>query len=158
MNTRASELHDAFDRGFATAALPADAARTDFLCIQVGGQRAALPLRDIASLHADLRIVALPTRTPALLGVAAIRAAVVPIYDLSAAFGSAGTGGTRWIALLRGGLAGFAFASFDGHARIADASIAATTQRGHISGQFVLDGQPHPILDIGFVLTAIGRR
>ncbi len=158
MMTRASELREAFDRGFAAAEPPADAAHSDFACIQVAGKRAAIPLRDIASLHADLRIVALPTRTPELLGVAAIRAAVVPIYDLSAAFGSSGTGATRWTVLLRDGSAGFAFAGFDGHARIPDAAVAVATQRGHIVGQFIVDGELHPIIDIGSVLTAIGTR
>lgn len=158
MMTRASELRDAFDRGFAAAELPAEPARSDFIRIQVGGKRAAIRLCEIASLHADLRIVALPTRTSEFLGVAAIRAAVVPIYDLSAAFGSSAIGASRWIALLRSGSAGFAFAAFDGHARIPDASIAVATQRGPIVGQFILDGQPHPIVDVGSVLTAIETR
>jgi chemotaxis signal transduction protein len=158
MMTRASELRDAFDRGFAAAELPPEAARSDFLCIQVDGQRAAIRPCDIASLHADLRIVALPTRTPALLGVAAIRAAVVPIYDLSAAFGGSAIGATRWIVLLRSGSAGFAFAGFDGHARIPDASIAVATQRGSIVGQFILGGQPYSIVDVGSVLAAIETR
>jgi chemotaxis signal transduction protein len=156
--TRALELRNAFDRSFAAAARPPEPPHSDFLCIRVGGESSAIPLGDIASLHADLRVVALPSHRPELLGVAAIRAAVVPIYDLSAAFGIPGTGVPRWTVLVRGGSAGFAFAGFDGHVRISDASIAVATQRGHLRGQFSLGGRPHSIIDIGSVLTAIGTR
>jgi chemotaxis signal transduction protein len=158
MTTRAIELRDAFDRGFAAAARPPEPAHSDFLCIRVGGEPSAIPLGDIASLHVDLRVVAVPTHAPELLGVAAIRAAVVPIYALSAAFGIPGTGVPRWTVLVRGGSAGFAFAGFDGHARIPDASIAVATQRGHLRGRFSLGGQPHSIIDLASVLTAIGTR
>jgi len=158
MRTRADELRTAFDRDFAAASRPPEPAHSDFLCIRVGDEPSAIPLGDIASLHADLPIVAVPTRAPELLGVAAIRAAVVPIYDLAAAFGIASTGPARWTVLLRGGAAGFAFEGHDGHARIPDRSIATAAQRGHVRGQFLLGGQPRSVVDLGSVLTAIETR
>jgi purine-binding chemotaxis protein CheW len=147
-----------FDAGFAAAPLPPPPAHRDFLCIRIGGEPCAIPLADIASLHTELRVVALPTRAPELLGVAAIRATVVAIYDLGAALGMPGTGAPRWTAVVRGRQAGFAFAGFEGHARIPDRSIAAATQHGHVRGQFSLDGQPRAIVDLGSVLTALERR
>jgi chemotaxis signal transduction protein len=156
--TRAGELRDAFDRGFAAALPPPEPVHSDFVCIRVGGEPFAVPLADIASLHADLRIVALPTRATELLGVAAIRAAIVPIYDLRVAFGMSDSGTPRWTVLLRGGRAGFAFEGHDGYARIPDAAHAATTEHGHVRGQFSVAGQPRSVVDLGSVVAAIEMR
>jgi chemotaxis signal transduction protein len=158
MTGRASELRDAFDRGFAAAVLPPDASRSDVLCIQVGGQPCAVRLGDIASLYADLRIVALPSHAPELLGVAAIRAAVLPIYDLAGVLGMPGAAALRWIAVHRDGQAGFAFEGYDGHARIADGSLSTAERRGHVAGQLVAFGQPRLVIDLGSVLAAIETR
>ena len=151
-------LGELFDAGFAAAPLPPPPAHRDFLCIRIGGEPSAIPLADIASLHTGLRVVALPTRAPELLGVAAIRATVVAIYDLGAALGIPGAGAPRWTAVVRGRPAGFAFAGFEGHARIPDRSIAVATQHGHVRGQFSLDGQARAIVDLGSVLTALEHR
>jgi chemotaxis signal transduction protein len=158
MSTLARDIHDAFDAGFAAALPPPAPAHSDFLCIRIGGDASALPLADVTSLHADLRIVALPSRAPELVGVAAIRSAVVPIYDLRVAFGRAATTVPRWTVLVRGGTAGFCFESFDGHLRIPDRAIAASSQRGHGRGQFTAGGQPRSIIDLGATLTAIETR
>jgi purine-binding chemotaxis protein CheW len=103
-------------------------------------------------------VVSLPTRAPELLGVVAIRAAIVPIYDLAAALGRSGAAATRWMVVHRAGQAGFAFERFDGHLRIAEGSIAAPSPRGHIVGQLVVDGQPRLVVDLGSMLTAIEHR
>lgn len=155
--TRAHELGDDFDRGFAAAPAVAATAHGDFLCIRAAGQPWAIPLGDIASLHVDLRIVALPTRAPELLGVAAVRASIVPIYDLRATLGSPGAGVPRWTVVLRR-VAGFAFEEYLGHVRVPDRAIAVATQRGHVRGQLTFDAQALSILDLGSVLTAIEAR
>lgn len=156
--TRAAELRAAFDADFAAALPPPQPAHSDLLRIRIAGQPFAIPLADIASLHADLRVVALPTRAAELLGVAALRAAVVPIYDAGTALGLPGSGAPRWTVLLRSGLAGFAFEGYDGYVRIADRSIVAVTQRRHVRGQFGCNGQQHAVVDLGSVLTAIETR
>lgn len=154
--TRASELRDAFDRGFAMLP-PPEPAHSDVLCIRAAGQPWAIPLGDIASLHADVPIVALPTRAVELLGVATVRAAIVPIYDLAAVLDSPSTGAPRWVVVIRRAVAGFAFEGNDGHARIPDRSIAGTL-RGHLRGHFTLGEQARSILDLGSMLTAIEAR
>jgi chemotaxis signal transduction protein len=160
--TRARELREVFDAGFAAAPPPPEPVHRDVLCIRIAGEPFAIPLGDIASLHADLRIVALPARAPELLGVAALRSAVVPIYDASRAFGLPAADAPRWLVVLRGGRAGFAFDGYDGHARIPDRAItpvdAPANRRGHVRGQLVLDGQPRAIVDLGSVLAAIEQR
>ena len=156
--TRADELHDAFDRGFAAPLRPPESAHSDFLCIQIGSEPLALQLTDIASLHADLRIVALPTRAPELLGMAAIRAAIVPIYDLGVTLGLPPAVAVRWLVVARGGTAGFAFERFDGHTRLLDRATALATIGGHVRGQLTVDGQPRSIVDLGSVVAAIETR
>jgi chemotaxis signal transduction protein len=157
MTERADELRDAFDRGFAAPIAPPEPAHRDYLCIRVAGTPAAIALGDVASLHAGLRIVALPTRASELLGVAAIRAAIVPIYDLGIAFGTASTAATRWIAVVAGSAAGFAFEGFDGHLRVAERAIAATAQADGRT-RFLLGGQLRSVIDLRSVLAAIEAR
>jgi len=156
--TRASELRDAFDRGFAAAVLPPDASRSDMLCVQIGGQPCAVRIGDIASLHAELRIVPLPSRAPELLGVAAIRAIVLPVYDLAGVLGMPGSAAARWIAVHRDGQAGFAFERYDGHARTAEDSLKPAGKRSHVAGQLVIGGQPRLVIDLGSVLAALEAR
>jgi chemotaxis signal transduction protein len=158
MTERASELRDAFDHGFAAALPPPAPAHHDYLCIRVGGQALALALDDVSALHADLCVIAVPSRAPELVGVAAVRAAIVPIYDLRLALGGSSAALSRWTVLVRGGTAGFAFDGFDRHARIADHAIARATQGSHVRGQFTLDGQPRTVVDLGSVLAAIETR
>lgn len=158
--SRARELGEAFDREFAAAARAEPPGHRDFLCIRIAGEPAAIPLGDVASLHADLRIAPLPTPAPELLGVAAIRAAVVPIYDLGAALGMTMTRSRapRWAVVMAGAAAGFAVDDHDGHARVVEQAIAASSTPGHVLGQLTLAGQPRPILDLRSVLTAIETR
>ena len=158
MTAHARELREAFDRGFAEAISPQRFSHSDLLCIAVGGESYAIRIVDIASLHAGLRVVALPSRAPELLGVAAIRANVVPIYDLATALGLSGGAPPRWMVLHRAAQAGFAFEHHDGHVRIADGSTSATSRRGHIVGQVPVDGRPRLVIDLDSVLTAIETR
>jgi chemotaxis signal transduction protein len=156
--TRARELRDAFDRDFAAAPRPLGPSLGEYLCVRIAGEPSAISVAEIASLHADLAIVALPTHAPELLGIAAIRAAIVPIYDLAAAVGLAATGATRWAVLVRGDTAGFAFEGYEGHARIHAGAIAASAQPGSQRGRSVVDGLSRSIIDLGAALAAIENR
>jgi len=158
MTTRADELRDAFDGGFAAPPSAPDTGYGDVLCVRVGGEPYAIRLGDIASLHARLRIIGVPTAAPELIGVAAIRSAVVPIYDLAIALGMPGAAATPWIAVHRDGTAGFAFEGFEGHARIPERSVSAGAQRGHLVGQVAVGGQPRSIVDLASVLSALETR
>lgn len=154
---RAAAMHAEFDRGFAEPVRPPESAHTDFLRIRIAGEPYAVALADVSSLHADLQIVALPSRAPELRGVAAIRTAVVPIYDLGVALGAPATA-SRWTLLVRSGTAGFSVEGYEGYVRIPDISLRAAGSGGHLRGQFVIAGQPRSIVDLGSVLTAIETR
>jgi chemotaxis signal transduction protein len=157
MNARAGELRDDFDRGFAAALRPAETGHGDALCVRISGEPFAIRLADIASLHAGLRVVALPTGARELMGAAAIRASIVPVYDLAAALGMPRITEALWIVVHCGGAAGFAFEVYEGHARVPERSTGGAA-RGHIVGQVTVDGQPRSVIDLGSVLTAIEKR
>jgi chemotaxis signal transduction protein len=151
-------MREAFDRTFAAAASPEGSGHSDVLCVGIGGEPCSIRIGDIASLHAGLRIIALPSRASELLGVAAIRANVIPIYDLAAALALPGAGAARWIVVHRAGLAGFAFEHFEGHVRIPEGSMSVPARRGHVVGQLALGAQRRLVIDLGSVLTAIESR
>lgn len=116
MADRALELQAAFDRGFAEALRGPRAATTDLLRVRLDGAPYVVRLSEVAALHVDLPICAVPTPARELLGVAAIRSALVPIYDLRALLGAPTTHAPRWCAVHT--TVGFAFDGFDGLLRV----------------------------------------
>ena len=111
--SRASELRDAFDRGFAAAPAADGGARHELLRIELAGEPYALALSEIRSLHVDLAIVPVPSRAPALLGVIALRGAIVPVYDLRRLLGLPTDRPSRWVVVA--GNNAFAFDHVAGH-------------------------------------------
>lgn len=80
----AAELARAFDGRFA-AAPPERAGPVErLLVIGVGETRAAIRLRDLASLCPAPRIARVPGGAPGLVGIAGVRGRVVPVFDLAA--------------------------------------------------------------------------
>jgi chemotaxis signal transduction protein len=161
---RAADLRAAFDRGFAEAPAAGAAPYVDLLRVRIGGEPYALVLAEIASFHADLRVVPLPSPAPELLGVAAVRTAVVPVYDLRAVL--AATGGTgpgaapRWLVVLRGAppLA-LAFDGFDGHAR-SDAGALPPASDAPIRGVLALapSAELHQVIHLASIRSILQRR
>jgi len=109
----ADELRRAFDAGFAAAPSAPAPAGTDLLVFGLG----ALRLADVSSFHVDLAITALPATDPALLGIAIVRGAIVPVFDAARLLARPPGGALRWVAIVRG--RGLAFGDFRGHARVA---------------------------------------
>ncbi len=97
MTGRARELHEAFDREFARAPRAPDAPGHELLRIALDGEPYALVLcDDLESIHVDLRIVPVPATAPEVLGVGAVRGAIVVIRDLRALLGLETTRAPRW--------------------------------------------------------------
>ena len=142
--SRATELRDAFDRAFADAPARERGAQYELLQIELAGEPYAIALADISSLHVDLAIVAVPARAPALLGVIALRGAIVPVYDLRRLLGLAATRPPRW-AVLAGDNA-FAFDHVAGHFSVAELPAGRVIQR---------DGRSHPLVDFGVALQGV---
>jgi chemotaxis signal transduction protein len=118
---KAAELRNAFDRA---RAVPWGAAAVErienLLAIRVSGDAFAIRLSEISGLATDRKIVAFPSPIPELLGVAAIRGRLIPVYSLAALLGySANAGHGRWLALC--GIeepVGLAINDFEGYVQV----------------------------------------
>jgi len=156
------KLRDDFDHAFTLAPDSEIQARQNLLAIHIGGDAYALRVAEISGLHADRRIVALPSPVPELLGLAGFRGQVAPVYDLAALLGYRRGGELRWMILLRHQepLA-FAFERFDAHLAVTTDQIVASpaqNRAAHLhdavrTGQVVL-----PIIHLQSVLAAIQKR
>lgn len=142
--TRASELRDAFDRGFAAAPAIDRGTGHQLLRIELAGEPYALVLAELSSLHVDLEIVPVPARTPALLGVIALRGAIVPAYDLRRLLGLAATRPPRWFVVV--GASAFAFDQFTGHFSVPELPPGRVVHHG---------GRPHPLVDFAAALQGV---
>ncbi len=158
--TRARQIREEFDRGFAE---PIRAAETDalgLLGISLGGDPYGIRLTEIAGLYADVAITAVPSPIPELLGVAGFRGVLTPVYDLAALLGYAGGGG-RWMILSAARDVAFSFDTFNDHFRISAKSLAGqqgTAATRHVGEVAHAGGRPLPLISIPSVVAAITAR
>ncbi len=137
MRDRIEDLRAAFARGFAEAPAAGAQAEVELLRIRLAGESYVCLLAEISGLHADLAIVPMPSPSRALLGIAAVRSALVPVYDLRVALGLPAGERPRWLVIGRAApTLAFAFDAFDGYCRAG------------VGGNVVIDGRHHQLLDL----------
>jgi chemotaxis signal transduction protein len=113
-----ARLRAGFDESFARPAAVDGDRPEELVGVRFGGDRFALRARELAGIHAHKRIVPFPSDAPALLGLAAVRAALVPVFALAALLGYADDEPAKWIVVTAGPAPiGLAFARFDGSLR-----------------------------------------
>ena len=157
----AAMLRRVFDEGFAAPVSSQSERHEDLLAIQVGAGRYGLRLAEIAGLHVDLRIVAVPSPAAQLLGVVGIRGTMAPIYDLAALLGLPPVSGPRWIVLARAPqVVGFAFDAFDSHLKVSAASLVEADSHQVGGGQYVrgavqVAGTLLPIIHLASILPTL---
>jgi purine-binding chemotaxis protein CheW len=129
----AEALRSAFD---SERALPFAARGVEqsenLITIRVAGDPYAIRTSEISGLVADRKIVAFPSPTSELLGIAAFRGVLLPVYSLAALLGyAAETEQTRWLALCGSEepLA-LAFSGFEGYVHVSLDQIHAAEQTG----------------------------
>lgn len=137
----AAELRAEFDRGFAELQAP-PVPHVDVIVLRAGGAPYAIARGELAAVRVDLAIVDLPSPARALIGVAAVRGELVPVWDLGRLAHGEPVRGRRWCAIARGGHAAVAFDRFDGHLRV-PAPLGAAID---------FDRQLYPVLDLAGVL------
>jgi chemotaxis signal transduction protein len=155
MRGRAAELRDAFDRAFAEPPAGPRPAYRELLRVRLAGEPFALALAEIAAIHVDLEVVAMPATAHELLGVIAVRAQIVPVYDLRAVVGAPRELAPRWLVIARDAPAAFAFDGFDGLVRVVDAPVASSAQ--FASGVVMIDGRSTTILDLEAARAAVHK-
>jgi purine-binding chemotaxis protein CheW len=153
--TLAAALRSEFDRSFAQPHRAEPPQQQDLLVIRVAEHDYAVSLDEVVALHADRKIVPIPSPHAALLGLVGLRGSVLPVYDLRQLLGyPKGTTPARWVLSVRAP-APFAvsFDQLEAHLRLpraellsphaADAAAAAFT-RGSVSTEL----GPRPLLDL----------
>jgi len=133
---RLTALRQEFDQVFAAPdATPAED-QESLIAVRIGGDRYGLSVREITGVAVAGKLVALPSRSPGLLGLAGIRGAVVPVYSLAVLLGYPKAGeSVRWLALCgaREPLA-LALGNFEGYIRVPKSALYAPDRetRKHI--------------------------
>ncbi len=98
---RLDELRRAFDAAFA-APVPAPAECIPVIALRAGPFSCAVRIAEVGGVVPVGRLAVLPCEEPAMLGVAAVRGALVPVYDLSALAGSGRARAPRWMLVAAG--------------------------------------------------------
>jgi purine-binding chemotaxis protein CheW len=150
VESKAAELHHAFDQSFAMPPPQVLEEVEDLLTIRVAGLPYAIRLLDIAGMVAGPRVVPVPTVTPGLLGLAGIRGGVVPVFGLASILGyEEAPGPSRWMVLCGADEPiALAFSDFEGYLRLPKSSLQiASTEAGN-----------RVIIDIPLVVETIRNR
>ncbi|MDB4946074.1 MAG: chemotaxis protein CheW [Labilithrix sp.] len=159
---RARELRLAFDASFAEAPPAQRPDRVELLVIRAGEQRLALRLDGLRGLFVDKVMTPVPSPVAELIGLAAFRGDVAPVYDLGALLGAGeARDPLRYVVLVThaGALVGFAFTAFDGHVRVAPEDVAAAAAGGPALPEVVRhDGASRPVVDVAALLASLGKR
>ncbi len=154
-------LRESFDRGFALPLSTRDGTHSDFLTVRVGGDPYALRLSELLGLAADKKIVAMPSRAHAMLGLAGFRGAITPVFDLGRLLGYPAANAPRWIALAgERTQVGLAFELFEAHLRLSDAALFRNSEsdRAGVRGALSDGALTRPILHLPTLLSMIEER
>jgi len=160
-------LRQEFDLTFAQAPRMETEQRENLLAIRIGDDPYAIRITEIGGLHADRRIMPLPTPMPELLGVMGFRGKIAPVYDLATLLGYARPSSTRWIVLLKSvEPVALAFDAFERHFAVSQLQIisektdmpAETGARPHLFDAVRSDDVVRPVIQLQSLLAAIQKR
>jgi chemotaxis signal transduction protein len=128
LQSMAADLRRAFNQAFADPPRPAIPETEDLLAIRIAGDPYALRVSELSGLVSNRKVVPFPSTRTELIGLAGIRATLVPIYGLSALLGYGSPApSTRWVALCGGAdPVGLAFEELEGFLRVLRADLFAT--------------------------------
>jgi len=157
----ALELRRAFDRTFAEAPRAEPIPFEDLIALRVGADGYAVREGEIAGLFKDRPVTPLPTPVPGLLGIAALRGGLFPVYDLASLLGHPRSE-PRWLVLAkaRDPLA-LAFDAFEGHLRVPRERVTAAGPGGvvrHAERAVRVGDAARPILDVVSIVREIENR
>jgi chemotaxis signal transduction protein len=158
----AAVLRRLFDASFAAPVQPRAERATHLLAIRVGGDPYALRLSEIAGLQPDLKVIPIPTPAVQLLGIAALRGMMAPIYDLAALLGYSRAPNPRWIVFARAPQpVGLAFEVFESHLQVSDDSLAGGeaedpgSRRSHAQQTVRAAGVVRPLIHMASVMATL---
>jgi purine-binding chemotaxis protein CheW len=159
---RVRQLRRAFDLSFAEAPPTTETASENLLNIRCGLMPCAFRVSDISGVFADVKITRVPTPLPELLGIAAFRGSLLPVYDLHALLGYAVDTRPRWLAVAAATPLGLAFDVLEGQRHVPSDAIVGQrnddAKLRHVSGIAQLDGVARPIISVSSLLEQIRTR
>lgn len=128
IKSRLAALREQFDYSFSLPLPPEHVAtRDEMLCFSADIMRFAIPLDCLQEIVQSVRVISVPSRSIGLIGLAAVRARLIPVYSLEDLIRMRPTprplsdGKLGWVAVLRGEDAvGLQISSLDGYARDQD--------------------------------------
>ncbi|MFT3837247.1 MAG: chemotaxis protein CheW [Myxococcaceae bacterium] len=123
LDQRARQLRETFDRAFAEPRDRPAPPTTDFLGLRVAGEPYAIRLSQVAALHVDRKVAALPSPDPLVAGVVSLRGTLHTVFDLRAVLGKPTALPSRWLIALAGAPAAYLFDGFDGLLRVETALV-----------------------------------
>jgi purine-binding chemotaxis protein CheW len=154
-----AQLRSAFDETFA---LPWRRRQEpgSVIQIRVGSEVFAIRTGHIAGLVKSGKIVPLPSRIPELLGVAALRGSLIPVYDLAALLGMPPVvNAPSWLALVPcDAPIGLAFDGFEGQQVPEWLGEEKGVAREHVRQLVRIGSAVRAVLDIPGLAEAIRKR
>jgi purine-binding chemotaxis protein CheW len=130
----AADLRLEFDNTFAAPPAGSGADRESLITLRVAGEALAVKTLHITEVARRRRIVPLPSRVPGLLGIMALRGALIPVYDLATLLGLPAAGGQgSWLILVNPEApVGLLFDEFQGQFEVARACLYESDGSGSL--------------------------
>jgi purine-binding chemotaxis protein CheW len=156
----AARLRAEFDAAFSRPPGAEAAETVELLTLRLGGDSFAVRLADTAGLFADQRITPVPGPLSDFHGLAGVRGALVPVYDLAALMGYPRSMQPRWLITARRSVVGFVFDTFLGQLRVETTSLAAhsagiSDEAGEVVRTPAFSG---PVIQLNSIIHALSRR
>jgi chemotaxis signal transduction protein len=159
-----AELRAAFDQTYAIPPFIQNMGETeDLLAIRLAGKPYALRTAEISAFARIPNLVAVPSPSPELRGLAGVRGAVAPIYSLTALFGADREEQLRWCVWCGSEeLIGFAFGEFENFVRVSPSQVYAAEREDltfeHVKSVFRVDEIVRPIVNLSSIVQMMKRR
>jgi purine-binding chemotaxis protein CheW len=158
-----AELRRAFDQSFAEPPATGGVQTEDLLEVRFGGSPYALRLNELAMLISDVRVTPVPSPMPELLGVAGLRGAIVPVYDIGALIGHRTDSAHWWLAIAAGEPAvGFAFSGLERHRRVpvddVVSEVGPDLAARHVTRLVHVDGDVRPVVSVRSIVESLVER
>lgn len=156
-------LRRAFDSAFAME--PAAATeRVDLVALRAGVRSFAVRVSDLAGVVPYRGVVPVPCDEPALVGIAAVRGAPLPVYDLAALLGDGSVQAPRWMLLSDGtNRVALAFDEIEEYLRVPREQLITASQRGRATpsaaSELVRNGSSmRPVVSMTSLLKELEQR
>jgi chemotaxis signal transduction protein len=152
---RLAALREAFDRTFAQAPSPPAPDPERFLSLAVGTGSYVVRLAEVSGVVTGRKVTKLPGPVPELVGIAGLRGAIWPVFDLAMLLGLPAADAPRWLITAAAEPVAFAIERFDGYLQApggAPAAGSAPANLRHVREVVrVADGQ-RPLISLASVI------